>query len=245
MWHSGMEESMRTELKEGLLKGAATIILFTSVFLAARQAAVLVNEGTAQADEDFCVVIDAGHGGDDPGKIGINGALEKELNLQVARKLKLFLENSDVRVVMTREADGGLYDENASNKKVQDMKQRIQLIEEAQPQLVVSIHQNSYGEEYVHGAQVFYYEQSVQGKALAELIQNRLVQHLDPENHRTAKGNDSYYLLKKTGKPIVIVECGFLSNRAEAEKLCDDYYQEKIAWNVHMAVMEYLNGMGR
>ena len=79
------------------------------------------------------------------GKIGINGALEKEVNLQIAEKLKSFLEASDVKVVMTRESDGGLYDENASNKKVQDMKRRIQIIEEAQPQLAVSIHQNSYG----------------------------------------------------------------------------------------------------
>ncbi len=149
---------MRSELKERILKGVVTILLFTSVFCAARQAAVLVNEGEAETEERFCVVIDAGHGGVDPGKIGINGALEKEINLQVAEKLKAFLEASDVKVVMTRTTDGGLYDENASNKKVQDMKQRIQIIEEAQPQLAVSIHQNSYGEEYVDGAQVFYYE---------------------------------------------------------------------------------------
>lgn len=232
---------MSQELKEQILKGVVTILLFTSVFFAARQAAVLVNEGEAETEERFCVVIDAGHGGDDPGKIGINGALEKEINLQVAEKLKAFLEASDVKVVMTRTTDGGLYDENASNKKVQDMKQRIQIIEEAQPQLAVSIHQNSYGEEYVDGAQVFYYNSSVQGKELAETIQNRMVQYLDPENHRGAKANDSYYLLKKTGKPIVIVECGFLSNGAEAEKLCDDYYQEKVAWNIHMAIMQYLN----
>ena len=146
---------MSQELKEQILKGVVTILLFTSVFFAARQAAVLVNEGEAETEERFCVVIDAGHGGDDPGKIGINGALEKEINLQVADKLKAFLEASDVKVVMTRTTDGGLYDENASNKKVQDMKQRIQIIEEAQPQLAVSIHQNSYEEEYVDGAQVF------------------------------------------------------------------------------------------
>ena len=76
---------------------------------------------------------------------------------------------------------------------------------------------------------------------LAEMIQNRMIQYMDPENHRQAKANDSYYLLKKTGKPIVIVECGFLSNSAEAEKLCDNYYQEKVAWNIHMSIMQYLN----
>ncbi|HJA92527.1 MAG TPA: N-acetylmuramoyl-L-alanine amidase [Candidatus Eisenbergiella merdipullorum] len=235
---------MRTELKEGLLKGMVTVLLLTSVFWAAGQAAVLVNEGDAkEQDGSLCVVIDAGHGGIDPGKEGINGELEKDLNLQIAQKLRMFLEASDVRVVMTRTTDMGLYDENASNKKVQDMKQRIQIIEEAQPDIVVSIHQNSYGEEYVKGAQVFYYKGSAQGKAAAELIQSRLIEKLDPENHRSARANDSYYLLKKTGRPIVIVECGFLSNREEAGKLSDDYYQEKLAWHIHMALMQYLNGV--
>ena len=235
---------MGTRYKEMLLKLVLTVILFTSVFAAARKAAVVVNEGKAgQPPEEkrFCVVVDAGHGGDDPGKIGINGALEKELNLRMAEKLAAFLRASDVEVVMTRTADGGLYDENTSNKKVQDMRRRIRIIEEARPQLVVSIHQNSYGEETVDGAQVFYYEGSARGKQLAELIQFRLVENLDPDNHRAAKANDKYYLLKKTSKPIVIVECGFLSNRAEAEKLCDSLYQERVAWQIHMGILQYLN----
>lgn len=234
---------MRTELKEGLLRGAATVLLLSAVFWSAGQTAILVNEGRAETKERPCVVIDAGHGGIDPGKVGIHGELEKELNLQIAEKLKLFLEASDVDVVMTRTTDTGLYDENASNKKVQDMKQRIQIIEEAQPEIAVSIHQNSYGEEYVKGAQVFYYEGSAAGEYAAGLIQDRLVKELDPENHRTSKANDSYYLLKKTGRPLVIVECGFLSNGEEAAKLTDDYYQEKLAWHIHMALMQYLNSL--
>lgn len=232
---------MTEELKEGILRGTATVILLVSVFLASGQAAVLVNEGEAETSGGPCVVIDAGHGGIDPGKVGINGELEKELNLEIAQKLKMFLEASDVKVVMTRTTDNGLYDENASNKKVQDMKQRIQIIEENQPDVAVSIHQNSYEGESVKGAQVFYYGGSVQGKRAAELIQNRLITGLDPENHRAAKANDSYYLLKKTGRPLVIVECGFLSNPEEAGKLSDDYYQEKLAWHIHMALMQYLN----
>lgn len=233
---------MRKECKEKILKGAVTIVLFVSVYLAAGQAAILVNEGQAQLETDrMCVVIDAGHGGIDPGKVGINGALEKDLNLQIAEKLKMFLEASDVEVIMTRTTDSGLYDENSSNKKVQDMKQRVQIIEENMPQLAVSIHQNSYGEEYVDGAQVFYYESSAQGKKLAEILQERIVTHLDPENGRMAKANDSYYLLKKTGRPMVIVECGFLSNSREAALLCDPLYQERLAWQIHMGVMQYLN----
>jgi len=189
----------------------------------------------------FCVVIDAGHGGADPGKVGINGSLEKDINLEIAKKLKKFLEAEDVEVIMTRTDGNGLYDENASNKKVQDMKRRIAIIEEAQPEIVVSVHQNSYHEEYVHGAQVFYYTGSSTGKKLAELIQDCFVAGVDSENKREAKANDSYYLLKKTSRPIVIVECGFLSNRAEEEKLNTEIYQEKAAWAIHMGVMRYLN----
>ncbi len=110
--------------------------------------------------------------------------------------------------------------------------------------LTISIHQNSYPEEYVHGAQVFYYETSVEGKKLAETIQKRLIEDIDPQNTRQVKANDSYYLLKKTATPIVIVECGFLSNQAEADKLCDQLYQEKLAWSIHLGVLQYLNGAG-
>lgn len=148
----------------------------------------------------------SGHGGDDPGKVGINGANEKDINLDIARLVKQFLEENDIEVVMTRESEEGLYDANASSKKVQDMKRRIELIEEAKPMVTVSIHQNSYPEEYVHGAQVFYYTGSVQGELLAECIQTQMMEKVDPENNRRIKGNDSYYLLKKTDVPIVIVE---------------------------------------
>jgi len=155
--------------------------------------------------------------------------------------VKQFLEENNIEVVMTRESEGGLYDAEASNKKVQDMKRRVEIIDEAKPMVTVSIHQNSYPEEYVHGAQVFYYEGSTQGELLAECIQNQLVERLDPENKRRIKANDSYYLLKKTDVPIVIVECGFLSNSDEAGKLCTPEYQERAAWAIHMGIMQYLN----
>ncbi len=200
--------------------------------------------GSARVKDAPCVVLDAGHGGNDPGKVGINGAREKDLNLEIMLLVKKYLEADDIRVVVTRDTDAGLYDENASNKKVQDMKRRIALIEEAAPVLTVSIHQNSYPEEYVRGAQVFYYTGSVEGKKLAEKIQARLVQGVDPDNKRTVKANDSYYLLKKTASTIVIVECGFLSNPEEAEKLCTREYQEKLAWEIHIGIIQYLKESG-
>ncbi len=226
-----------------LLTTAALGLFFLSMFYVGRAAAFLtLGENVNASEQTRCVVIDAGHGGDDPGKVGINGANEKDVNLQIAMLLKQYLEASDIRVVMTREDNDGLYDPEAPNKKVQDMKNRIALIDEVSPALTVSIHQNSYPEEYVHGAQVFYYTGSTQGQMLAESIQKQLIAKADPENKRQIKANDSYYLLKKTGIPIVIVECGFLSNSNEAEKLCTPEYQDRIAWAIHMGILQFLNG---
>lgn len=218
------------------------VLLLVSMAFVGREAARYVmgtNVGVEKPEK--CVVIDAGHGGDDPGKVGINGAKEKDVNLEIAKLVREYLEANDVKVVMTREMDAGLYQSGTSNKKVQDMKNRIAMIDEAAPDITVSIHQNSYPEEYVHGAQVFYYDGSPHGKELAEILQKQLVERVDPENKRQVKSNDSYYLLKKTSVPIVIVECGFLSNGSEAAKLCTEEYQKKIAWAIHMGILQYLN----
>lgn len=235
---------MIDEKQKKILGIVMAAVLLVSMYLVAREGAAYVasdNVVTVEEDKRVCVVIDAGHGGADPGKVGINGALEKDINLKIASQVKHFLEAQDIRVVMTRTDDNGLYSADSSNKKVQDMKRRIAVIEEVQPEIVVSIHQNSYHEEYVHGAQVFYYNGSVTGKLLAEMIQKRFIITVDPQNKREAKANDSYYLLKKTSRPIVIVECGFLSNSEEAEKLTSGFYQEKAAWAIHMGILQYLN----
>ena len=217
-------------------------ILMLSMFVISKEGALFINASSTQAaiEKKKVIVIDAGHGGIDPGKIGIHGEQEKEINLKIAEILKTFLELEGYEVVMTRTEDGGLYDENTSNKKVQDMKRRIEVIEEADPILVASIHQNSYSEEYVKGGQVFYYGTSEVSKNLAESIQKQLKQ-LDPENKREAKANTSYYLLKKTSRPIVIVECGFLSNAAEADKLSDPLYEERLAFRIFMGIVQHIN----
>ena len=198
--------------------------------------------GAKRADTRL-IMIDAGHGGNDPGKVGVDGVLEKDLNLQLAKKLKTLLEQQDMEVMLVREEDRGLYDENASNKKVQDMKRRCELINEEQPVCVVSIHQNSYHEESIHGAQVFYYSTSRESEKLAKVLQSELVRVAEPENTRQAKANDTYYLLKKTEAPVVIVECGFLSNWADCAKLQDENYQDKLVWAIHMGILKYMNSV--
>lgn len=217
------------------------IIILLSVALLTRREAVVFTGADAKAINQNCIVIDAGHGGDDPGKIGINKALEKDINLSIAQKLKVLLESQGYEVVMTRTTSEGLYQPGSRNMKVEDMHKRCNIITEAMPVFTVSIHQNSYPEEYVHGAQVFFYTGSKEGQELAQSIQDQLVAKVDPENKRQVKANDSYYLLKKTGTPIVIVECGFLSNSVEAEKLCTEAYQKRVAWAIHIGVLRYLN----
>ncbi|MDD2970764.1 MAG: N-acetylmuramoyl-L-alanine amidase [Lachnospiraceae bacterium] len=219
---------------------AMGIMLILSAFLLSQKAAELTWNSNVSREKRV-VVIDAGHGGDDPGKIGVNQAEEKDINLRIANRVQKLLEQNDINVIMTRKDNDGLYDRSVSNKKVQDMKNRLQLIQETKPMLTVSIHQNSYHEESIHGAQVFYYDTSIQGGKAAKIMQEMLIQKVDPENHRVEKANTSYYLLKKTETPIIIVECGFLSNWKEAELLVSEAYQEKLAWAIHLAILSYIN----
>lgn len=181
------------------------------------------------------VLVDAGHGSADPGKVGVQGSLEKDINLVIAKKVKAMLIKQNITVVMTREDDDGLAD-----SKVEDLKARVTLINETKPDLAVSVHQNSYQTADVSGAQVFYYTHSAEGEAAALVLQEAL-RNVDKGNTRQAKANTTYYLLKKTSVPTVIVECGFLSNPEEAEMLTTDEYQEKVAQAICDGVMEYLN----
>ena len=220
------------------------ILLLFIVCVVSWEAGTLAAVENRQADmreEKPLVVIDAGHGGFDPGKVGIDGQLEKDINLSIAKKLKAYLEASDVNVVMTRDTDTGLYQSGDSHKKVSDMRRRCDINNEARPDLVVSIHQNSYHQEEINGGQVFYYKTSQNGKRLAEILQERFDYVLGEANRRVAKANDNYYLLLHVKEPIVIVECGFLSNRKEAKALESEDYQDRMAWTIHMGVMEYLN----
>lgn len=178
---------------------------------------------TAGKTEESVVVIDSGHGGNDPGKIGINKAFEKDINLQIAKKIQEKLQGQGIRVIMTRENE-----ESLRESKVEDLKARVEIINQKKPVLAVSIHQNSYPDESIHGAQVFYYAHSKEGESAAKIIQETL-RGIDPENRRQAKANDTYYMLKKTEAPVVIVECGFLSNQQEAVRLCDEEYQIQVA----------------
>lgn len=142
---------------------------------------------------------------------------------------------------MTREEDVSLAKSSNGSKKVQDMKARVELINKTVPDLAVSIHQNSYHEEAIHGAQVFYYTHSTEGQRMAAIMQKALLA-VDQENHRQEKADDGYYLLRRTEVPTIIVECGFLSNQEEAEKLIDKEYQTSVAEAIVQGIETCLAG---
>ena len=197
------------------------------------------NSNAVKKENRKTIIIDAGHGGRDPGKVGTAETLEKDINLKIALYLKEILESQNLQVIMTREEDKDL-SKNSENFKKSDMKERIALIQKNNADLVVSIHQNSYTDLNVHGAQCFYYTSSEEGKELASIIQKQIISSTNQTKIREIKSNNDYYLLKHSPLPTVIVECGFLSNPDEEKLLLTKEYQRKMAWAVHLGILQYL-----
>ena len=183
---------------------------------------------------DARIVLDAGHGGWDPGKTGTNGANEKELNLAIVEKLEEYLEQGGAEVILTRGNDDALGD-----GKRTDMAERRRIANESGADILVSIHQNAFPSAKVKGAQVFYHNSSGSGKVLAECVQESLRHRVDGSNNRQAKENKDYYILRTTEILAVIVECGFLSNTEEEKLLNDAVYQEKLAWAIYCGILDY------
>lgn len=181
------------------------------------------------------IVIDAGHGGWDPGKVQ-GQTEEKHINLAIALKLQTFLEQGGATVIVTR-----IDDTELSKRKREDMHARQLIANTSHADIFVSIHQNAFAQGGVHGAQVFYFDTSGNSERLAVTIQNRIREFADPANRFDPKPNDNYYVLKQTAMPAVLVECGFLTNYAERQKLLCEEYQEKIAWSIYLGIVDYFN----
>lgn len=191
-------------------------------------------EKKAKKDE-IVIVVDPGHGGEDPGKVGTNDVLEKDLNLQIAKKVKKLLEEAGIKIVMTRTND------KVPDAKKEDLNQRVQLINETKPTLALCIHQNSYPDEKIKGAQVFYHTTTAEAEDIASIVQEQL-RTVDPTNTRQIKENDTYFMLKNTQVPTIIVECGFLTNPEEAAKLTQEEYQDQLAQAICEGVVKWING---
>lgn len=190
------------------------------------------------------VIIDAGHGGDDGGAIGIDGTVEKDINLDIALKLEKLLKFYGFDVIMTRTEDIMTCDDGLDSlrkRKVSDIHNRFDVLEKNPDAVFISIHQNKFEDNSQHGTQVFYSGNNDESKLLAESIQNSIVSVLQPDNSRVVKKSGSgIYLLYHAKLPAVLVECGFISNHAEVKRLNDENYRMKIAILIADGLIKYL-----
>lgn len=192
------------------------------------------------------IVLDAGHGGDDGGATGINGRLEKELNLELCEKLEAYLKLFDFDVVMTRREDIS-HGESASRgkRKMADLARRLELAHELPDALFLSIHMNKFPQEVCRGLQVWYSPNDEKSMRLAQIISSTVKSELQRENTREIKRADSsIYLLDRMKNTSVLVECGFISNREECEKLCDAEYQKMLAASIAHALTDFYDDVG-
>ena len=216
--------------KNGLLAAAFTIAIIWS--LSQAYAAESVPAFSMPVSQKV-IWLDAGHGGFDPGKVA--GKIdEKDINLEIALKLQYFLEMGGATVFMSR-----LEDEALSSTKQGDMYQRRVLANASEADIFVSIHQNSFPQASVHGAQVFYFNTSDNSRKLAGHIQQQIKEFVGTNQRMQAKPNRNYYVLRQTIMPAVIVECGFLTNYADRSKLLQEDYQERIAWGIYLGIIQY------
>ncbi len=208
------------------------IILFLKVELVHAER----NKKTLQ---DYTVFIDPGHGGYDGGTKG-NGLVEKDLNLLIALYLRDYLEQAGINVLMTRTEDVDFVVPGAGSKKKRDLDHRINMINNSDCNLYISLHMNALPDPRWSGAQVFYNDNFNENKALAECIQQSITDVLQ-NTHRKAKTVSTLYLMKMVKKPGVLIEAGFLSNPQEADLLKQPIYQDKVAFAIYLGIINCIN----
>lgn len=190
------------------------------------------------------IIIDAGHGGEDPGAVGVNGSLEKDLNLDIALQIGKMLEEKGYIIVYTRTDDRLLYTEEENIKgirKISDLKNRCKVAERYPESMFISIHMNSFGSEKYSGLQVYYSEKNDQSRNLADSIQNKVRDNLQPDNNRVIKAAKDMYLLENMENNAVLIECGFLTNKEECKKLSEKEYQKQLSFSIVCGIIEYMD----
>ena len=199
----------------------------------------------ADVENSICIVLDAGHGGIDGGAVSADGIQEKNINLDIAKRLKAYLEHSGAQVIMTREKDISLHkndSESIKNKKRSDLNARKEMVNNSAAEIFISIHLNHFGQSKYKGAQVFYEPLHAGSIKLAGCIQGEMREALDKDNKRMpAKIGDDKLLFRNLKIPSVIVECGFLSNPGEALLLSTPEYRQKVAYSIYMGILSYFS----
>lgn len=217
----------------GIAGGTAVVNLFSAVDVSVKN----VKYKT--------VIVDAGHGGPDGGTSADDGTLEKDLNLQIAIKLNDILKSMGVQTVMIRTEDISIHNETADTireKKISDIKNRLSVMNNSDNSIFVSVHQNHFSQSKYNGTQVFYSKNNPESRLLADSIRHSVITELQPDNSREIKQSGSdIYLLYHAQIPAVMVECGFLSNYEETEKLKNNEYQRKLAFMIALGILDFIN----
>lgn len=217
-----------------VLAAGVTTMLATHVFSFA---------GFGHPVYDKAVIIDAGHGGPDGGAVGVDGVVEKNINLAISLDLKQLFLAAGFKVIMIRESDISVHDPGSDSirqKKVTDIHNRFKTAQQNPSALYLSIHQNKFEDKQYCGTQVFYSKNNEDSKILAESIQSTVRSLLQPQNGREIKlSGKNIYILYHSKSPTVLVECGFLSNPEEAEKLQADDYQKKMAFAIFSGTLKF------
>lgn len=236
--------------KRKLLKLIAAVMLVFTVLIASSISIAtalfgdsLLSAYASAITYDKIVIIDAGHGGEDPGAVGDGNVYEKDLNLQIALEIGKALEEKGYIAVYTRTDDRLLYKEEENIKgirKISDLKNRCEVASRYPESIFISIHMNSFGSSKYSGLQVYYQENSDESKNLASSIQGRVVNDLQKDNNRSVKEGKGIYLLENISNTAVLVECGFITNQQECKKLLEKEYQKQLSFSIVCGIIEYI-----
>lgn len=237
---------MRKYIKHIIFSVIAVVLISVSVIEIKNVSDEVIN---SMPVTNKTIIVDAGHGGIDSGTLNKDKTvLEKEVNLAITQKLRELLESSGALVILTREDDSSLYEEDGKKttrqKYNENLKNRKKVIKESNADMFLSIHMNALegkNASKYYGAQTFYPSGKEDSTKLSKNIQQELKRVVDETNNREIKPRDDLYLLKENDIPSTLIECGFLSNDKEAELLTNEDYQEKIAWAIYVGIQKYFS----
>lgn len=232
--------------KKNIIFSAICLIIFTAFCVLMINAVLNMEVKTSSVNVKYLptIVIDAGHGGEDGGTVSADGTLEKDVNLAISNDIYDLLCFLGFDVIRTRDKDISLNTSESTirARKVADMKKRLEIYNSSDKNVIISIHQNQFSESKYHGTQLFYSPNKPESKQLADKIKWSVKKQIQPDNERESKQSDNgIYLLKNAQNPAVIVECGFLSNPDECQKLISDEYQKQISYAIVTGFLDYYN----
>lgn len=231
---------MKNWIRYALVYFSVLIAVLASALLGSRAVTVISEQRPVVSN--FCVIIDAGHGGVDGGAVSCSGILESQINLEISLRLNDLLHLLGVQTKMIRTDDRSVYTEGNSiaAKKVSDLKERVRIANSIENALLISIHQNTFTDSRYSGAQVFYCK-GEGSQELAKCMQSGLVTALNPGSNRKSKKGSNIYLLENVNCTAILVECGFISNPVEESRLRDQRYQQQISTVIATTLSTFLS----